>query len=424
MKKKNLAISISFEIALSATIFLFIIILISRDWWEMIYLPIIYVFFKLLVYFSVEKKLYSIVNRATSKKYGRIYSGIFRELEELIGGYKTIIEKERDDFKDYYSRFNTIFNNINFGIVFINNDMRIESINKKFDEYFHFIKVKPGMLFFDVLKQANIKFPLITGRYEVYSKKMRRNFNISVNKKENYIIIIFDDITDIKKMKRSLELSKNFSRMGEIIGDISHGLKTPVARVKMAYQMYSMFRDKESFETLGKEIDNLNSFTKNTIELFKEENIKMKLEEIDLEEFIKNLENEYKKNYTNIHFEFVTKEKKLKANKLLFSSFFKNLLQNSIDSIHEKYVIKRFNPKIKILIKKKKDKIKILFYDNGKGMDKYTIENYLKPYYTTKKSGSGMGSIFIEKFIVMYNGSIEIKSVLEKMTLIKVEIAG
>ena len=71
---------------------------------------------------------------------------------------------------------------------------------------------------------------------------------------------------------------------------------------------------------------------------------------------------------------------------------FINLLKNSIESINEKRLK---NPdlikKIDIEINEKDDYIEIVITDNGVGFDNKNIENILKPYFTTKKNGTGLG---------------------------------
>ena len=90
---------------------------------------------------------------------------------------------------------------------------------------------------------------------------------------------------------------------------------------------------------------------------------------------------------------------------------FVNLLKNSIESINEK---KLKNPdiskKIDIEINEKDDYIETYIIDNGIGFDKKNIKNILKPYFTTKKNGTGLGLPIVNKIINDHNGTFNILS--------------
>ena len=90
---------------------------------------------------------------------------------------------------------------------------------------------------------------------------------------------------------------------------------------------------------------------------------------------------------------------------------FINLLKNSIESINEN---KLKNPnilkKIDIEINEKNDYIEIYLTDNGIGFDKKNIKNILKPYFTTKKNGTGLGLPIVNKIINDHNGTLTILS--------------
>ena len=48
--------------------------------------------------------------------------------------------------------------------------------------------------------------------------------------------------------------------------------------------------------------------------------------------------------------------------------------------------------------------------DNGTGFPKENIKNIIKPYFTTKPDGSGLGLSIVNKIINDHNGSIKFNS--------------
>ena len=93
------------------------------------------------------------------------------------------------------------------------------------------------------------------------------------------------------------------------------------------------------------------------------------------------------------------------------SRVFFNLIKNSIESIQEK-VEKTglFDKKIIIEIRRMEYYIEINIFDNGIGFSTGNKKEIIKPYYTTKKKGSGLGLSIVNKIINDHNGTIEFNS--------------
>ena len=84
---------------------------------------------------------------------------------------------------------------------------------------------------------------------------------------------------------------------------------------------------------------------------------------------------------------------------------FLNLIKNSIEAIHEKkQKDKNLQGKISVEIVKNNEYIVIKMLDNGSGFN--DIKNITKPYYTTKKDGTGLGLPIVSKIINEHNGDI------------------
>ena len=88
-----------------------------------------------------------------------------------------------------------------------------------------------------------------------------------------------------------------------------------------------------------------------------------------------------------------------------------NLIKNSIESIQEKALkTGDFDKKINIEIKRINNYIAINIFDNGIGFSKKITKENIKPYYTTKQKGSGLGLSIVNKIINDHNGNIEFNS--------------
>ena len=87
---------------------------------------------------------------------------------------------------------------------------------------------------------------------------------------------------------------------------------------------------------------------------------------------------------------------------------FINLFKNSIESLKEKSEkMGNFQKKINVEIELINDYINIIVEDNGTGFTNNDFKIFSKPYFTTKKKGSGLGLSIVEKILNDHNGFIE-----------------
>ena len=91
---------------------------------------------------------------------------------------------------------------------------------------------------------------------------------------------------------------------------------------------------------------------------------------------------------------------------------FINLIKNSIESIDEKKSKKvDFKGDISVDIKEDNDYIFVKVTDNGVGFKNVDKAKMLTPYFTTKKSGTGLGLAVVTKIVNDHNCQIAFKSI-------------
>jgi signal transduction histidine kinase len=97
----------------------------------------------------------------------------------------------------------------------------------------------------------------------------------------------------------------------------------------------------------------------------------------------------------------------MQADASLLEQVFINLIVNALEAVKEKE-----HPKLVLSADQTLDKKIILkVADNGQGMTEEVIEKIFIPFFSTKKSGSGIGLSLCKQIIMLHKGTIQVQSV-------------
>ena len=110
----------------------------------------------------------------------------------------------------------------------------------------------------------------------------------------------------------------------------------------------------------------------------------------------------YYEEYKNLHYE-------LPLNKNQILEVFLNLFLNAADSIENRGEI-RVLADIGRPSFKKADYLAISVSDNGCGIKKENLSKIFDRYYTSKKTGTGLGLAVVERIISAHSGTLTVES--------------
>jgi len=95
----------------------------------------------------------------------------------------------------------------------------------------------------------------------------------------------------------------------------------------------------------------------------------------------------------------------IKADERLIEQVLINLINNSIHALTG-----RENPLMKMSCMVEDDKTVIIVSDNGKGIEEKIMNQIFIPFYTTKKSGSGIGLSLSKNILKKHGGNLLVSS--------------
>lgn len=110
---------------------------------------------------------------------------------------------------------------------------------------------------------------------------------------------------------------------------------------------------------------------------------------------------------TNIDFSYSCSSDYLsiQADEEMIEQVLINLLKNAKEALAETK-----NPTLKLQAHYHENSVKIEVMDNGSGIIKEAIENIFVPFYTTKRTGSGIGLSLSRQIMQLHNGTITVVS--------------
>ncbi len=229
---------------------------------------------------------------------------------------------------------------------------------------------------------------------------------------ENKIIVI-RDLTERKHLQDQMDREKRLTAMGELASGVAHEIRNPLNTIGTIIQQldkdFEPPTDKEEYHQLARlvlgEVKRINETTQDFLRFARPEPIQPT--KFQIQSLFQDLKNQY---------DFILDEKKIKLDIRLnwrgevawdqrqIRQVFINLIQNAIEAVEN-------NGNILLQIDAvSKDELKILFKDDGPGMEEKIRSNIFNLYFTTKAKGTGIGLSIVQRIIYEHGGIITVES--------------
>ncbi len=221
-------------------------------------------------------------------------------------------------------------------------------------------------------------------------------------------IIVFEDVTEVRKMKERSERDERLRAMGEMAARIAHEIKNPLGSMQLYLSMILRGkigeREKEyvnsvifGVNTVDRIINNLLSYTRPRTLVLREGMLsKVVKETVDF------MSVTIANRPVTINFSSTYDENSWFDPDLLKLALM-NLISNAIQAINDE-------GSIDITIREEGKYVSVVFADSGVGMSEETRKDIFNPFFTTKDKGVGLGLFIAHNIISAHNGYIEVES--------------
>ncbi|MBN1412703.1 MAG: HAMP domain-containing histidine kinase [Spirochaetales bacterium] len=223
-------------------------------------------------------------------------------------------------------------------------------------------------------------------------------------------------------------LSGSFNRMTQLVSDmlvskdqllldVSHELRSPLTRMKIALEFITDPKAKQSLA------EDLNEMEHMILELLETERMKSEFGKgsfsmTDIIALIDGLAGDYSDKSPGLECRFPGRPVPLRLDKMRINMLFRNILDNAF----------RYSPPdgppVVITVTDGQDSVKIEVRDSGRGIPEKDLANIFEPFYRTDMSrsketgGYGLGLYICRKIMDYHGGEISIESAENKGTAI------
>ncbi|TKH14089.1 PAS domain S-box protein [Peribacillus simplex] len=227
------------------------------------------------------------------------------------------------------------------------------------------------------------------------------------------------DITERKQSEEMLHRQDKLAAVGQLAAGVAHEIRNPLTSMKGYTEFLQLDETDENkqeyLEIIMDEINRVNEIVEEFLQLAKPQ--ALILESKNLVPIIQNVVSltdfeARKKNITLIS-DCNEEEVLVRCDENRLKQVILNFIKNGMEAMPD-------GGFIKVMTEHKEDKVHISITDTGIGMPPEQLKRLGEPFFTTKKTGNGLGLMISFKIIESHLGNVFVESEVNKGTVFKI----
>lgn len=223
------------------------------------------------------------------------------------------------------------------------------------------------------------------------------------------VICLFTDLTAIMDLEEQLRLQDTLARLGELTAGLAHEFRNGLATIHGYARLLNVATMSEpnrkyveglraETEALGQVVTNFLNFARPT---------ELAVGPVDLEAVAQRVAEELQ-HEAAAHGGSVTVSGRwgvVSGDEVLLRQAFLNLARNGLEASVESGV----TPAVRLegFVDESTRTLRVLVADNGPGIDPSLRERVFRPFFTTRRTGTGLGLALVQKIVVTHKGRIQ-----------------
>lgn len=234
-------------------------------------------------------------------------------------------------------------------------------------------------------------------------------------------VLIMQDVSSIKNLEIQLERSRRMAALGQMAAGIAHEIRNPLGTLRGFAQFFGNQEvagkdSKQYSELMISEIDRLNQTISGLLQFSRPR--EPQLQRINLDDLLKNvtilIDGDLKNHAVHFHCQTDTGIE-MDADPDLLLQILMNLLKNSINATRE-------GDEISVRCSEDEQLVRISVEDTGCGMSSKVRERMFDPFFTTTKTGTGLGLAVSHQILEQHHGEFEVVTEAGRGTAVTVKL--
>ena len=221
-------------------------------------------------------------------------------------------------------------------------------------------------------------------------------------------VCLFTDLTAVQELEEQLRLKESLATVGELTAGIAHEFRNGLATIHGYGKLLDLKAMPDAYrpyvEGIRAETESLGEIVTNFLNFAKP--AQLTLTDVDLRAICERAADEVRADVRGLGGDVTIQGTfgRLQGDEVLLRQAFSNLLRNAVEACSAASVA----PRVVIASEVDRDQgvSTITVDDNGPGIEPSARERVFQPFFTSKRSGTGLGLALVQKIIVFHNGRI------------------
>ena len=225
-------------------------------------------------------------------------------------------------------------------------------------------------------------------------------------------VVVQQDITELKRLEERISENQKMAALGQLSAGIAHEVRNPLSSIKMSLQilekrMHPAGNDLKRFQIAQREVEHLEKLVNDVLIFAKP--APLRRDSTDLRNVVEQALALAEKGIADKRIRVQTRFDEvpvLKLDAAMLEQAFLNLILNAVDAMGEggllKVAVRRSSQEV--------PGVEVELEDNGCGIDDDDRQHLFNPFFTRKKSGTGLGLAQVKTIVEMHQGQVELFS--------------
>ena len=333
---------------------------------------------------------------------------------------------------------NNVINSMPAGLISIDNERKIVSVNRNAQEYFgcnladmqgktleQLTGLRAGLL-----PSSQLAGKEFVDQSMEYQRPDGETIPLKVSASHLHdrdghlrgMVFILRDQREIRAMEEALERSRRHAALGRMAAGIAHEIRNPLGTLRGFAQYFSTCNNqdekaREYADLMVGEVDRLNRTVSALLQFSRPREPDMA--EVDLcalsQRALTFIQADADSQGVRLKLNLPNANIKVSADPDLMQQLLLNLLQNSLAATPDK-------GEIELGIKQLSGAIQLWVLDSGKGLSVEDQAKMFDPFFTTRKDGTGLGLVMVQQIVEQHNGRIDVETEQDRGTCIRVTL--